>query len=93
MRSPRALAWLRVSQTGLAKGKDEISDFGQIALQPVTIDRSFPETGTQRVMMGAEPLDLRIEIVEMRQIADADRAATDLVLIGGGQCRAGWCRS
>ena len=33
-------------------------------------------------MMRGQPIDLQVEIVEMGQIADADGAAADLVLIG-----------
>ena len=32
--------------------------------------------------MGAKPVELRLQAVEMSQIAHADRAAADLVLIG-----------
>ena len=56
-------------------------DVAQFGKQRLTVHRRLIETGTQRVMMRAQPVQLRIERIQMRQIAHADRAAADLVLI------------
>ena len=52
-------------------------------LQPLAVDRLAPEAGAEMVVVGAEAVEQRVELVEMREVADADRAAADLVLIGG----------
>ena len=48
----------------------------------LAVDRRLAEAGAQRVMMRAKPVELRLERVEMGEVAHADRAAADLVLIG-----------
>src|SRR3546814_7988647 len=44
--------------------------------------------GAQRVMMSAEPIQLRVQIVQMSKIAYADGPSADLVLIGGANAPA-----
>ncbi len=57
-------------------------DFGQIIQQALAIDRRLAKPGAQRIMMGAEPIELHFQAAEMRQIAHPDRAAANLVFIG-----------
>src|SRR3546814_2447364 len=52
-----------------------VGDFGQVGDQARAVDRRFAEPGAQRVVMRGQAVDLRFEMVEMRQVADADRAA------------------
>ena len=40
-------------------------------------------------MVGAQAVEQRIELVEVREVADADGAATDLVFIGGADAAPG----
>ena len=47
----------------------EIGDRGQVAPQPLAVDRRLLETGPQRVVVGAQPVEQRIELVEMREVA------------------------
>ena len=49
--------------------------------QPLAVDRRLAEAGAQRVVVRAQAVELRLEIVEMGEVADADRAAADLVLV------------
>ena len=46
------------------------------------IDGLAPETGAQMVVVSAKPVEQRLEFAEVGKVADADRAAADLVLIG-----------
>src|SRR3546814_21041662 len=46
------------------------------------------KAGAQRVMMSAEPIQLRAQIVQMSKIAYADGPSADLVLIGGANAPA-----
>jgi hypothetical protein len=50
--------------------------------QPVAVDARLAEAGAQRIVMGADAVELRAELAEMGQVAHPDRAAADLVLIG-----------
>jgi len=56
--------------------------FLQVIEQPLAVDGRFAEARPERVMVCAQPVKLRSQIIEMREIADPDRAAPDLVLIG-----------
>src|SRR3546814_16939478 len=56
------------------------SDLGH---QPRSVDRRLAEAGAKRIMMGAQPVKLRIELIQMGEVAQADRATAHLVLIGG----------
>ena len=56
-------------------------DLAQFGEQLLAVDRLLFEPRAQRVVMRAQPVELRFEMVEMRQIAHADRAAADLVLV------------
>lgn len=72
---------VEVAPHRLGEGQDESGDLAQIGQQALAIDRRLAEPGAQRVMVRAQPVELRPQVVEMRQIAHADRAATDLVLV------------
>jgi hypothetical protein len=63
------------------EGQHEPGNLAQVRLQRLAIDRRFPEARAQRVVMRAQAIELRIELVDMGEVADADRAAADLVLI------------
>jgi hypothetical protein len=63
------------------EGQHEPGNLAQVRLQRLAIDRRFPEARAQRVVMRAQAIELRIEPVDMGEVADADRAAADLVLI------------
>ncbi len=60
----------------------ELGDLAQIALEAGAVDAGPAEAGAQRVVMGADAVELGAESAEMGEIADPDRAAADLVLIG-----------
>ena len=51
-------------------------------MQPLAVDRRLAEAGAKRVVVRAQAVEQRPEIVELGEVADADRAAADLVLIG-----------
>ena len=82
MRSPRACASLSVDPDRPGELQDEVGDLAEVALEPRAVDRRLAEAGAQRVVMGAQPVELRPELAEMGEVADPDRAAADLVLIG-----------
>src|SRR5690606_28202040 len=54
----------------------------QLVEQRGAVDRRLAEAGAQGVMVRAEPVEQRLELVQVREVADADRAAADLVLVG-----------
>ena len=58
-------------------------------MQPLAVDRRLAESGAKRVVVRAQAVEQRSEVVEMGEVADADRAAADLVLIGGADAAAG----
>ena len=64
-------------------GQDEVGDFAEVALQALAIDRRLAEAGAQRVVVRAQAIEQGIEIGKLLEVAQADRAAPDLVLIGG----------
>ena len=73
---------VEVAPDRLGEGQDEVGDLGEVVLQALAVDRRLAEAGAQRVVMRAQAVELRAEIVELGEVADADRAAADLVLIG-----------
>ena len=82
MRLPRALRLVERDPDRPGEAKHEFGDLAEVALQPGAVDRRLAEAGAKRVVMGAEAVDLRPEMAEMGEVADPDRAAPDLVLIG-----------
>ena len=85
--------WLRASSRSTphrpGELQDEVGDLGEVVLQPRAIDRRLAKTGAQRVVVGAQAVEQRVELVEVREVADADRAAADLVLVGRADAAAG----
>ena len=67
----------------------ELGDFGEVVLEPLAIDRWLAEAGAQGIMVRAQAVEQRVEFVEMGEIAHADGAAADLVLIGRADAAAG----
>src|SRR5690242_8252833 len=65
-----------------SEGQDKIGDFAQVLEQAITVDGRFVEAGAERVVVRAEAIEQRPHVLEPREVADADRAAADLVLIG-----------
>ena len=63
--------------------KHEFGNLAQIGNQSCAVDRRLAEPGAQRVVMRGQPVELGVELVEMRQIAHPDRTPAHLVLIGG----------
>ena len=53
----------------------------EVGLEAGAIDRRLAEAGAQVIMMRAQPVELRGERIEVRQVAHPDRAAANLVLI------------
>ena len=72
---------VEIAPHGLGERQHEIGDCGQVAAQPFAVDRRFLEAGAQRIMMRAQAVEQRVELVEMGEVADADRPAPNLVLI------------
>ena len=64
-------------------------DLAQFGEQLLAVDRVLLEAGAQRVMVRAQPVELGFEMIQMRQIAHADRAAADLVLVSGANAAPG----
>ncbi len=60
----------------------ELGDLAEVALEPAAVDDFPAEACAERVVMGADAVELRSERAEMGEVADPDRAAADLVLIG-----------
>ena len=57
------------------------SDFAQLRKQFLPIDGWLVETRTKRIVMGAETVQLRVEVVEMRKVAYPNGSAANLVLV------------
>ena len=89
MRLPLAQRGVEVAPHRLGEWQDEVGDLGEVALQPLAVDRRLAEAGAQRIVVRAKPVEQRVEIVEVGEVADADRAAADLVLIGRADAAAG----
>ena len=77
----RAADLLEALPHRLGKAQHEGRDFAQFLEQRGAVHRRLAEACAQRVVVGAEAVKLGFERVEMRQIANADRAAADLVLV------------
>ena len=61
--------------------QDEIGDFAEVALEPGAVDRGSPKRRAAR--HGAPQAVELWRVAEMGEVANADRAPPDLVLIGG----------
>ncbi|HYI48966.1 MAG TPA: hypothetical protein VEX35_10925 [Allosphingosinicella sp.] len=64
------------------EAQHEIGDFPEVAHQPGAVDPLLAEAGAERVVVRADAVELGPQAVEMGEVADPDRAAADLVLIG-----------
>jgi len=73
----------------LGKLQHEGRNLAQVCQQAFAVNRRLIETGAQSIMMRTETIELRFEVIEMRQVAHPDRAAADLVLIGRADSAAG----
>ena len=82
MRRPRRARLVERHPHRLGELQHEIGDLAEVALEPGAVDAGLAEAGAQRVVMGADAVELRPELAEMGEVADPDRAAADLVLIG-----------
>ena len=78
-----AAGLVEIPPDGAGEGQNEVRDVGQVGAEALAVDRRLAEAGAKRVVMGAQAVELRAELAEMGEIADPDRAAPDLVLIGG----------
>ena len=65
------------------EGKDFGGDTREFGANGLRRDRFESETPAQRLVMGEQPGDFLIESVRLGQIHEADRAAANLVFIGG----------
>ncbi len=65
----------------LGIGEHDVGNLAKVAEQALAVDRRFAEAGAERIVVRAQPLDLRPQRVEMGEVAHADRAAADLVLV------------
>src|SRR6185503_6882923 len=74
---------------GRRKLQHEVRDLAEVALEPGAVDRRLAESGAQRVVMGAEAIELRPQTAEMGEVADPDGASANLVLIGRADTAAG----
>ena len=59
----------------------EWRNFLEVGNQTLAVHRRLSETGTQRVMMRAEAVELRVQGIKVRQIANTDRPPANLVFI------------
>ena len=84
-----AAAPVEVAPDRSREGQHETGDLAQVASKRVAIDRRLVEAGAQRVVMRAQAVEQRVEVFELGEIADANRAAADLVLIGGADAAPG----
>src|SRR5205085_3125488 len=70
------------------EGQNELRNLGEIVPETVAVDRRLAKTGAERIVVRAQAIKQRPEVVELREIADADRAATHLVLVSGADAAA-----
>ena len=84
-----AARFVEVAPHRAGEGQHEIGDRGEVAAEALAVDRRLAEAGAERVVVGAEAVELRVEFAQMSEVADADRAAADLVLIGRADAAAG----
>jgi hypothetical protein len=80
---------VEVAPHGSGERQHEVGDLRQVAAQPLAVHRRLVEARPQRVMVRAQAVEQRVEFVEVGEVADADRAAADLVLVGGADAAAG----
>ena len=59
----------------------ERRDFLELLQQFRPVDRRLVEPGPQRIVVRAKPVEQRLQLVQVRQIAHPDRPAADLVLV------------
>ena len=81
--------FVEVAPDRAGEGQHEIGDRGEVAAEALAVDRRLAEAGAERVVVGAQAVELGVEFVQMGKVADADRAAADLVLIGRADAAAG----
>ena len=86
---PLRSAASRSRHTGLANGRTKGAMSFSSASSASRSTGGFAEAGAERVVVGAQAVELGAEIVEMGEVADADRAAADLVLISRADAAAG----
>ena len=89
MRLPLPRAVVEVAPDRLARTAARNRRSRRVGLQPLAVDRRLAEAGAERVVVRAEPVEQRVEIVELGEVADPDRAAADLVFIGRADAAAG----
>src|SRR4051794_256843 len=80
---------IEIAPDRTGEGQNEIGDFPEIVKQPLSVYRRLVEAGTKRIVMRTQPIEHRSEIVELGEVANADCASADLVLIGGADAAAG----
>ena len=81
---PAALAsrLVEIDPDRTSKLENEVGDLGEVGLEPLAVDRGMAETGTQRIMMCAKPVEQRVEFAKMGKVTDPDRPSPNLVFIG-----------
>ena len=79
---PRAAHGLQPLPRRLRELQHRRRDLAQRFEQLGPVHRVPAEPGTKRVMMRAQPVELRVQPVEIAQVANANGAAPDLVLVG-----------
>ena len=55
--------------------EDEIGDFGEVVAEPLAVYRRLSEARAKRIVMGAEAIEQGLQLAEMGEVADPDRAA------------------
>ena len=78
----RLLRFVQRAPHRLGKGQDKGCNLAQVGQQALPIDRFLTEPDAKGIVVRADPVQLRTKIVKVCQIADPDRAAANLVLIG-----------
>src|SRR5574338_279265 len=71
-----------IAPHGLGEWQDEIGDLGEVIPQAFTVDRRLAEAGAKGVMMRAQAVEQRLQFPKVSDVANADSAAADLVLVG-----------
>jgi hypothetical protein len=77
----------------LGEGQDVRRHREQILGELRRVDRRLAESLAQRIVVRQQGRDLGRQHVGLAEVADADGAAADLVLVGRDRCRAASCRS
>ncbi len=81
MRLPARRASPRLAQTGAAKGRTKGATSRERGDQRGAVDRRHAEAGAQRIVVRQQPVELRPDLVQMREVADAQRPSAGLVLV------------